>query len=290
MPPTVTELRKKARERAALLRKSEKGLLSKASAMQRRLNSYVLNYFLPSLQINENNTRKNTNANLKKANKAGGLKRFIKKVVNVSMFDYYDQQFKKLTNKTVDYFTPFNPTEAAKKRILNRGETITDGFINDLFDNNQVANEIQKTIKKGIISGQNVTQLKSVLTEQIKGKEDKFGLLENYHYRNGTDELQKYTRELDQQFSEAAELNYAIYAGGEIKTTRDFCDQRNGKVFNRETVLSWNTTPANWSGRKEDNNILVDLGGYNCRHNLDWISYELAKRIDPNIEKSKYDK
>ena len=290
MPPTVTELRKKARERAALLRKSEKGLLSKASAMQRRLNSYVLNYFLPSLQINENNTIKNKNANLKKANKAGGLKRFIKKVVNVSMFDYYDQQFKKLTNKTVDYFTPFNPTEAAKKRILNRGETITDGFINDLFDNNQVANEIQKTIKKGIISGQNVTQLKSVLTEQIKGKEDKFGLLENYHYRNGTDELQKYTRELDQQFSEAAELNYAIYAGGEIKTTRDFCDQRNGKVFNRETVLSWNTTPANWSGRKEDNNILVDLGGYNCRHNLDWISYELAKRIDPNIEKSKYDK
>jgi hypothetical protein len=290
MPPTVTELRKKARERAALLRKSEKGLLSKASAMQRRLNSYVLNYFLPSLQINENNTIKNTNANLKKANKAGGLKRFIKKVVNVSMFDYYDQQFKKLTNKTVDYFTPFNPTEAAKKRILNRGETITDGFIDDLFDNNQVANEIQKTIKKGIISGQNVTQLKSVLTEQIKGKEDKFGLLENYHYRNGTDELQKYTRELDQQFSEAAQLNYAIYAGGEIKTTRDFCDQRNGKVFNRETVLSWNTTPANWSGRKEDNNILVDLGGYNCRHNLDWISYELAKRIDPNIEKSKYDK
>jgi len=290
MPPTVTELRKKARERAALLRKSEKGLLSKASAMQRRLNSYVLNYFLPSLQINENNTIKNTNANLKKANKAGGLKRFIKKVVNVSMFDYYDQQFKKLTNKTVDYFTPFNPTEAAKKRILNRGETITDGFIDDLFDNNQVANEIQKTIKKGIISGQNVTQLKSVLTEQIKGKENKFGLLENYHYRNGTDELQKYTRELDQQFSEAAELNYAIYAGGEIKTTRDFCDQRNGKVFNRETVLSWNTTPANWSGRKEDNNILVDLGGYNCRHNLDWISYELAKRIDPNIEKSKYDK
>ena len=60
MPPTVTELRKKARERAALLRKSEKGLLSKASAMQRRLNAYVLNYFLPSLQINENNTIKNT--------------------------------------------------------------------------------------------------------------------------------------------------------------------------------------------------------------------------------------
>ncbi len=289
MPPTVTELRKKARERAALLRKSEAGLLAKASAMQRRLNAYVLNYFLPSLEINDNNTIKNTNANLKKANKAGGLKRFIKNVVNVSMFDYYDQQFKKLTNKTVDYFTPFNPTEAAQKRILNRGETLTEGFIDDLFDNNQITNAIQQTIKNGINSNQNKTDLTALLTDQIKGKEKKFGLVQSYHYQNGYDEFQAYTRTLDDQFSKASDLNYAIYAGGEIKTTRDFCDQRNGKVFNRETVLSWNTTPADWSGRKEDNNILVDLGGYNCRHNLDWISYELAKRINPNIEKSKYD-
>ena len=289
MPPTVTELRKKARERAALLRKSETGLLDKANALQRRLNAYILNYFLPTLEVNDNNTIKNTNANLKKANKAGGLKRFIKNVVNVAMYDYYDQQFKKLTTKTVDYFGPFKPTEAAQKRILNRGETITEGFLNDLFDNNQITTAIQQTIKNGINSNQNKTELKSVLTLQIKGKEGKFGLLENYHYRNGTDELQAYTRTLDEQFSKEAKLNYAIYAGGEIKTTRDFCDQRNGKVFNRETILSWNHTPANWSGRKENNNILIDLGGYNCRHNLDWISYELAKRINPNIEKSKFD-
>ena len=289
MPPTVTELRKKARERAALLRKSEKGLLDKANALQRRLNAYILNYFLPTLEVNDNNTIKNTNANLKKANKAGGLKRFIKNVVNVAMYDYYDQQFKKLTTKTVDYFGPFKPTEAAQKRILNRGETITEGFLNDLFDNNQITTAIQQTIKNGINSNQNKTELKSVLTLQIKGKEGKFGLLENYHYRNGTDELQAYTRTLDEQFSKEAKLNYAIYAGGEIKTTREFCDQRNGKVFNRETILSWNHTPANWSGRKENNNILIDLGGYNCRHNLDWISYELAKRINPNIEKSKFD-
>ena len=164
MPPTVTELRKKARERAALLRKSEAGLLDKANALQRRLNAYILNYFLPTLEVNDNNTIKNTNANLKKANKAGGLKRFIKNVVNVAMYDYYDQQFKKLTTKTVDYFGPFKPTEAAQKRILNRGETITEGFLNDLFDNNQITTAIQQTIKNGINSNQNKTELKSVLT------------------------------------------------------------------------------------------------------------------------------
>lgn len=289
MPPTVTELRKQARARGSILRAAEKGLVTRAGTMQRKLNAYVLNYLLPTLEINPNNTIKSTNANLKKINKATGLKRFIKKVVNVAMFDFYDQEFNRLTGATEKYFKPFEPTAAAQKRILNRGATLTDGFINDLFDNNQITNAIQQTIKNGINSNQNKTDLTALLTDQIKGKEKKFGLVQSYHYQNGYDEFQAYTRTLDDQFSKASDLNYAIYAGGKITTTRKFCDDRNGLVFNRETILTWNHTPETWVGRKDNNNILIDLGGYNCRHNLDWISYELAKRLDPNIEKSKYD-
>ena len=131
-----------------------------------------------------------------------------------------------------------------------------------------------------------MTQL---LTEQIKGKNDKFGVIKSYHYQNGYDKMQNYSRQLDTEFSKALKLNYAIYAGGEIQTTRDFCESRNGNVYNRETILSWNNTPATWAGRKPQNDILIDMGGYNCRHDFDWISYALARRIDPNIEKSEFD-
>jgi hypothetical protein len=287
--PTVTELRKQARIRSASLRAAEKGLLTRSATMQRSLNAYILNFFLPTLDVS-NNQIKNTNANLKKVNNASGIKAFMKKVVNVAMLDYYDTQFNTLTGDTTRYFSAFEPTRAAQDRIINRGTTLTEGFIDELFDNNQIVRAIQQTARNGVTSGQNLTDVKNLLTEQIKGKEDKFGLIKAYHSQNGRDQFQAYSRGLDDDFSKALNLNYAIYAGGEIKTTRQFCDDRNGEVFNRETILSWNHTPATWQGRKPNNNILIDMGGYNCRHDFDWISFALARRINPNIEKSKFDK
>ena len=126
------------------------------------------------------------------------------------------------------------------------------------------------------------------MNDQVEGKGKKFGLIESYHYNNGFNEFQDYSRGLDAEFAKALDLNYAIYAGGEIKTTRTFCDQHNGKVYNREEIEELGED--NWQGKKDNNNIFIDAGGYNCRHNWDFISYQLAKRIRPDIERSKYDK
>jgi len=287
--PTVTKLQQQARIRGRQILQAEKGLLSKATTLQRSLNNYVLNKFLPTLDIS-NGRISNTTANLRKASNAKGLKAFIKKAVNTVMFQYYDEQFNTLGKSTVNYFTPFEPTKETQRKALERGEVITNGFIDDLFDNNDIAKKIQQSVSNGVTSNQRLVQVKEVLTEQIKGKEGKLGLIASYHNTNGRNQFQSYSRGLDQQFSTALDLNYAIYAGGTVNDTREFCLERNGQVFNRETILEWNTTPAEWQGRKDNNNILIDMGGYNCRHDFDWISYQLAKRINPEIEKSSFDK
>ena len=289
MLPNISDLRKIARKRSKYLRDAESGLLSRSDTMQRKLNAYVLNTLVPSLQI-RNNRLTNTASNLNKVNKVSGLKRFMKTVVDLAMLEYYEKQFKGINRLSNQYFNKFEPTEATKERIINRGQTITDGFIDELFDNNEIVKSIQNTIRNSIITEQRTTDLKQLLTDQIKGKNDKLGLVSSYHYKNGFDEFQGYSRSLDEQYSKALKLNYAFYAGGKIKTTRDFCKKRSGNLYNRETILSWNHTPANWGGRKPDNNILIDMGGYNCRHDLDWISWELAQQLDPNMERSKFDK
>ena len=289
MLPRITDLRKIARARSSYLRAAESGLLTKAKSQERKLNSYVLRTFIPSLQI-RNNRVINTSANLKKINKASGLKRFLKEVVNLALFNYYEKQFKGINRHTTRYYGEFKPTEAAQERILNRGLTITDGFINELFDNNDIIKGLQQTIRNGIITEARTSDLSALLTQQIKGKEQKLGAVTSYHYKNGFDEFQGYSRSLDEQFSKELNLNYAFYAGGQIKTTREFCQQRSGNIYNRETILSWNHTPANWQGRKENNNILIDMGGWNCRHDFDWVSWPLARRVDPNMERSKFDK
>ena len=67
------------------------------------------------------------------------------------------------------------------------------------------------------------------------------------------------------------------YRGNEIKTTRCFCRERYGKVYDVEEYKKWGRledigeceTKRGWAGRNpltNENNILDFLGGYNCRH------------------------
>lgn len=287
-PPKIKDLDDKAKKRFETLRDSEKGLLSTGEKLQRKLNAFILGEFLPLLEYDEKtNTIKNTNANLKKVNDAKSLKRFLKNVVNFGFLEYYEKEFKKIDKKTLSFFNLYGPEEATSDRILNRGATVTTGFLDELFDNNQISRSLQTTLRNAVISNQNRTDVKTLLSDQIKGKEDKLGLIQKYHYENGYNEFQAYSRSLDEQFSQALKLNYAIYSGGEILKTRPFCEERNGNVYNRETIESWDA--LEWKGKKPDNNIFIDLGGFNCIHDLVWISYELAVQLEPGIKKSKYD-
>lgn len=284
---SITALFAKSKSRAAVLRKSEKDLIKRASALDIRLSKYVLNTLIPTLELSSDGKVKNTQSNLNKINTASGLNSFVKSVVNKDLQQYYGSQFKDINAATEDYYGHFSPTGNAKKLIKNRGKATSKGFLQSLFANNMIVMSIQQTLRKGINSNQGVSDIKDLLESQIIGKEQKMGLVTSFHYQNGYDDFQAFSRTLDNDYSKALKLNYAIYQGGEIKTTRDFCEQRAGKVFNRETVLSWNT--MEWQGMKENNDILIDLGGYNCRHDLGWISYALAKQLDPEIEKSEFD-
>lgn len=77
-------------------------------------------------------------------------------------------------------------------------------------------------------------------------------------------------------------LTHAIYQGGLIATSRDFCDERNGKCFSEKEIMQWSS--LRWEGKPEVGyNPIIDCGGYNCRHRLDWISDELAKRLRPDL-------
>lgn len=281
-------LNKIARKRGSFVDKSEKGLLARANVLQNRLDSYIIKILVPSLDI-KNGKIVNSAANLKRINKISGLKKFINEVINLSMYEYYDKSYRGLETRTTPYFDLLGATGKNDKKVIGNGKISIDGFLNSLFDNNDIARQLQSTIRTAINSNREVSELNTLLTEQIKGKDDKFGIVQSFHYSNGGyDSFQKYTRTLDEGFSKVLNLNYAIYAGGKIKTTREFCLSRSGKVFNRETIEGWNS--QQWQGKIEGGDVLIDAGGYNCRHDYDWISYELAKRVNSDIEKSTYDK
>jgi len=77
-------------------------------------------------------------------------------------------------------------------------------------------------------------------------------------------------------------LVFCLYEGGEMENTRDFCEERNGKVFHESEIAKW--VDLDWEGKNEIGyNPFVDAGGYNCRHSFRWISSEMAAQKRPEV-------
>jgi hypothetical protein len=76
-------------------------------------------------------------------------------------------------------------------------------------------------------------------------------------------------------------IEYFQYLGGEIPTTRPFCEHREGAIFHRKEIEAWgageNSAGINdisngtWAGRidgTDSRSIFTFVGGWNCRHFL----------------------
>jgi hypothetical protein len=89
----------------------------------------------------------------------------------------------------------------------------------------------------------------------------------------------QYKRSQQAQLATKFNVRFFRYVGGEIDTTRPFCDKRVGKIFTKDFIESW--AKDDWSGKKNgttSSNIFINLGGYRCRHSLVPVSEAVAKR------------
>lgn len=213
------------------------------------------------------------------------------------LYSLFNDTFKAINDENVKYFSYIidkptaesvsNRVETQMNAIVGTSDLSGDGLLPQLLNPNEISRQIQSTMMKAVNSNFTSAKMNKELKNGIEGDQDRFGFVESYYYQNGYDSFSEYERGSKEGYSRILELNYALYQGGEIKGTRSFCESRTGKVFNRETIESWQN--LEWQGKKKGHNIIIDAGGYNCRHYYDWVTFALARRLDPDIEKSKYD-
>jgi len=103
-------------------------------------------------------------------------------------------------------------------------------------------------------------------------------------------------------FATGIRMNYFIYQGGTDDDSRDFCVAHSNKVWSIEEAEQWkewtpyyeiknNQFPEGYEIKQKDiyavpgylsyegYNPLVDRGGYNCRHQLSFITENLALKL-----------
>lgn len=97
-------------------------------------------------------------------------------------------------------------------------------------------------------------------------------------------------------------IEFFRYIGGEIDTTRDFCEHRVKKVFHKKEIEAWgegknagginDIKNGTWAGRiaeTDGSSIFTNLGGWNCRHSLVPVTgRRVPKDVRERAEKEGY--
>ena len=157
-----------------------------------------------------------------------------------------------------------------------------NGYLGTLVKNDAVKNQLKDLSMRAVHSQKGWQQTKQEFEDFIDGKDGKtLGALQKY-YRNYTYDLySQIDRATAKTYADDLKFEFAIYEGGLIETSRPFCEEHNGNVYHISEILKFDPQTA----KQPNYNPLTDLGGYACRHHLNYIPNALALALRPDAKK-----
>lgn len=259
-----------------------KGTASRFEKLEKLIFNEVMNYLSDSLFIRE----QKITFNQQNYGVISAIDRLISKFSPAvqKIGSYIIKGIRAVMGLTVDQLSKVDV------RAIKTGSAVIDELINHsatVINKNLSLEQIFLDIKQNAISLMSDPagiDLKT-LRQQLRAKVIDNKLAQKYFSRWTHDIYSQMQRVGANRLRLDLGLKYAIYQGGLIKTSREFCEERNNKCFSEKEIMSWEN--LNWEGKPQIGyNALIDCGGYNCRHRLDWISEEYAKRLRPDLFKN----
>ena len=259
-----------------------KGTASRFEKLEKLIFNEVMNYLSDSLYIRE----QRITFNQQNYGVISAIDRLISKFSPAvqKIGSYIIKGIRSVMGLTVDQLSKVDV------RAVKTGSAVIDELINHsatVINKNLSLEQIFLDIKQNTISlmsdpaGIDLKTLRQQLREKVVDSK----LAQRYFSRWTHDIYSQMQRVGANRIRVDLGLKYAVYQGGLIKTSRDFCEDRNNKCFSEKEIMSWEN--LNWEGKPQIGyNALIDCGGYNCRHRLDWISEEYAKRLRPDLFKN----
>ena len=166
--------------------------------------------------------------------------------------------------------------------IEKGGKLAKNGYLSKIITDTSIRNEVKTLAVKNIIAQSGFFETKKSIEGLIVGTEKrKLGILQKYYRNFVYDTYSTVDRLVGVQYANELGYVFAVYEGGLIKSSRQFCIERNGKVFHTTEIETFDPPVA----KQPNYNPFTDLGGYACRHHLNWVSTKLAKYLGKDVEK-----
>lgn len=294
-------------KRLGMIASTEAAIIREARKKQKEIYTKILEEVILLLDKDESGNITNTAKNNRIVQK---VSKIFKKQGLTDIAKIYSEGIDEVIESTHKQFSIYGrvasdfrkTTEARIKTqlgIIGR-EIAEDSFLDSAITLQPLKQKIQNEFFKAANGSQSVEVLKDNIRTISIGDAKKQGVLENHMNTFVNDSVNQVSNNVNSIYADELGFDAFFYSGSAIKTTRDFCTERIGKVITRQEALKWGTSQDNlggytnksqgqFAGKNAGYNPLVDIGGHNCRHHLNWIPNELAviERGDLTIKDGK---
>lgn len=296
------------------LDKAADGFGNIANAEQKKIYEEVVT-LAKDLETDAQGKVKQTITNLKRLNqikaKLAALSKDKEWVAGIGKFVKYFDILQKQQNA---YFSTAFPQltlgESAKKRNEMMKQIAVNNTIEALMGDGLKANVTDKLndiLLRGVTSGAKWADLQQELRDHLMGKEGGKGAFARYATTYATTALSQYTGQHNQLMTKDLGLEWFMYVGSNIETTREFCE-----VLTKKKWIHKSEIPTILQGKIEmpdgeivevaiyektglpkgmiadttPENFQCNCGGWNCRHQL----LPVADAMVPAAIRAKFEK
>lgn len=170
------------------------------------------------------------------------------------------------------------------------------GWLAAIGDLSDAYRRVRESAMKAIGARMPLVEFLKILKREIQGDEQFSGIIQNHFKTIVWDVYAEFDRQVGYKTAICLGYRSAIYEGGLIDRSRDFCIERNGKVFTFDEIRKFGTPEDEYGGYsnkatgdfdgkpKFDYDPFFDQGGHNCRHAFSFIPDRLAIRLRPELK------
>lgn len=154
---------------------------------------------------------------------------------------------------------------------------IPDGFLDRLAQGNDIRDALKELARQNITASSSFRDFYRRFHDAIQGNEQVNGAMQRYFRTYVYDAFSGVHASYDNYVARAAKLDKFIYAGTIIADSRPFCVEHCNRIYSRKDLAEWET--QDWKGKNRQVPVIISRGGYNCRHQLAWITDEMAQQL-----------
>ena len=287
---TLKEFTKK---RTKLIGSLMSSMQSQIAENQRKVYERILDKFIDKLEKDEDGNVKNNDHNRRLLNEIDEVFKEYNKKEGRQTIELLLQSVTSIMSFNQGYFQALDGNARTLKIMPKvkdfmkvwlgiKGDVVEpNGYLDKLVSNDPAKIALKNQAMKIVIGQEGFEDAKKQIKTLIDGNQNTMGALEKHHRNFAFDLYSQIDRATSDVIRNDLGFVFAIYEGGLIETSREFCEEHDGKIYHISEIKKMKPT----EGIPPNYNPITDAGGFNCRHHWNYISTALAKAMGKDVDK-----